>query len=348
MELRPDSPLARAIMTGTELDEAGLTERKRRTLAADACLISPAKGYHAPAHPDPRCMKPRHAEYLAPFFAVPIDPASPPALRSSILRSLCLARRHGTDAIVSGLGAAALYGFPVILPVRPSELPHSQLTCPGARASHHAGDRQHSLPIAPNDSVTVDGISLTSQLRTLSDVAVLDSPVSGLAIADALLRSKLFTPDTLAAAISTHPLIRADGPALEIAGFASPYAESPGESWCRLELHRAGLPAPFEQVHIRDRDWQFVGRVDFAWPEQGVILEFDGLGKYRGPDGAKVLEEEKHREIRLQELGWIVIRCLWQNLSHFGPIAERIRHELGRRRARVRGVAFSAGFEPLI
>ena len=42
----------------------------------------------------------------------------------------------------------------------------------------------------------------------------------------------------------------------------------------------AGLPAPVPQYKIRDGSGRVVHRVDFAWPELGVFLEFDGKVKY--------------------------------------------------------------------
>lgn len=348
MAIDPDFPLSRTVMTTSELDDAGMTRRNRRTVTSHGCLCSPAKGYCGPTHPHPRCRRQLHIDHLRQFVELPINPRTTPDLRAAILRSLSLARRTRSEAAVSGFGAGALHGLPVIVPTPRSKIARAELTCTDTSPSHHAGDSHFVLPLDGGDTVTVDGIVLTSVLRTVADVAVLHSPLSGLAMADFVLASHQADAGEVREAISRHPRLRRDDPALTVAALASPHAESPGESWCRWALHSAGLPAPCEQVSIWDDRYGFVGRVDFAWPDRGVILEFDGLIKYQGPHGADAVADEKWREDRLRALGWIVIRCGWRDLARFEPVAARIRQELRRGRARLRGAAINASFERLL
>ena len=69
-------------------------------------------------------------------------------------------------------------------------------------------------------------------------------------------------------------------------------------------------------------DGRFVGRSDFGWPDFGVLGEFDGKAKYGellrrpGQSAEEVLiAAENRREDRLRELGWMVIRWMWQDLT---------------------------------
>src|SRR3712207_7767839 len=48
------------------------------------------------------------------------------------------------------------------------------------------------------------------------------------------------------------------------------------ESVLRWLLHEAGLPAPELQYVVRDDAGGFLGRADLAWPDQEVLVEFDG------------------------------------------------------------------------
>nr|CRL73858.1 hypothetical protein CPGR_03438 [Mycolicibacterium komanii] len=61
-------------------------------------------------------------------------------------------------------------------------------------------------------------------------------------------------------------------------------AESPQETVARLALVDAGLPAPLTQVRVFDEYGQFVARLDMAYPNLLVGIEYDGphTGPIRG------------------------------------------------------------------
>lgn len=97
-------------------------------------------------------------------------------------------------------------------------------------------------------------------------------------------------------------------------------SESPGESRSRVALHAAHFPKPELQARIVTPDHHRVARVDFLFPELGVIGEFDGLVKYRSQlRGSRSPEDvviaEKAREDALRALGWLVVRWTWRELA---------------------------------
>ncbi len=98
--------------------------------------------------------------------------------------------------------------------------------------------------------------------------------------------------------------------------FADGRAGSPGESLSRVAIHRLGFPAPVLQHPFED-DAGLIGVVDFWWPSEGVIGEFDGEAKYvrpeytKGRSPAEVIVAEKWREDRLRALGPRVVRWGW-------------------------------------
>jgi hypothetical protein len=53
-------------------------------------------------------------------------------------------------------------------------------------------------------------------------------------------------------------------------------AGSPQETRLRLILHRSALPRPVPQYTVRV-DGRFVARVDLAWPEAKVAVEYEGV-----------------------------------------------------------------------
>lgn len=97
----------------------------------------------------------------------------------------------------------------------------------------------------------------------------------------------------------------------QLVNLADAAAESPGETLTRLLLARAG-----KRWVSQVRFWlgSQEARVDFVLPDDGVILEFDGLVKYRGDEGPDVLVREKQREDALRALGYGVVRLVWKDL----------------------------------
>jgi hypothetical protein len=114
---------------------------------------------------------------------------------------------------------------------------------------------------------------------------------------------------------------------------ANPLLESAGEDRTWFFFWTSGLPMPIPQHEIRDRSGRVVARVDFAWPELGVFLEFDGKVKYEGllKEGERasdvVIREKRREELICHLTGWRCIRINWADL-----------HDQGRLKARVRAV----------
>ncbi len=83
---------------------------------------------------------------------------------------------------------------------------------------------------------------------------------------------------------------------------------------------RGGLPKPVSQYEVVDEHGRTVARLDFAWPELGVFLEFDGKEKYTKylKEGESVvdavLREKKREELICGLTGWRCIRLTWADL----------------------------------
>jgi very-short-patch-repair endonuclease len=72
-----------------------------------------------------------------------------------------------------------------------------------------------------------------------------------------------------------------------------------------LALIDAGLPAPKTQFRVFDAHGQFVARLDMAYDEVMVGIEYDGPQHWTDP---AVRQRDIDRQFALNELGWIVIR----------------------------------------
>ncbi|KDA04783.1 hypothetical protein DC31_04440 [Microbacterium sp. CH12i] len=104
--------------------------------------------------------------------------------------------------------------------------------------------------------------------------------------------------------------------------------ESPKETETRLLLRAAGLPEPVVQHEVRDHG-HFVARVDLAYPESKIAIEYEG-------DGHRVDKKQWRIDIQrqrdLEDHGWIVIRLTEADLADGGAtLLLRIRRALATR-----------------
>lgn len=235
------------------------------------------------------------------------------------------------------------------------------LTTPGAMASHSTAAVLRGLPLAfvptracvsvtPLHTGDIPGVHLhrtTSEMfvpavgsvpchsaeRTLVDLAREHGATAAVVPMDFALRHRLVTADSLENLLLhafRWPGVKA---ARTAAARADPRSESPLESLSRLKFAHFGLPMPQLQVEIGDEHGRFIGRVDFLWPEAGVVGEVDGAAKYTG-DQPNSLAEEKQRQELLERTGLIVVRWGAPDLRRFGGVADRVQHALARGRQR--------------
>jgi very-short-patch-repair endonuclease len=88
------------------------------------------------------------------------------------------------------------------------------------------------------------------------------------------------------------------------------------ETRFRQLLRRAGLPGPVSQYDVYDGD-VFVARVDFAYPELGIVIEVDGEERHVGRSPRK---RDAARDRRLTALGFSPLRVYWDDV-HKNPDA---------------------------
>ena len=86
-------------------------------------------------------------------------------------------------------------------------------------------------------------------------------------------------------------------------GLADGLAGSPQETRLRLLLHESTLPRPVAQHRLLDADGRFVARLDFAWPEHRLAVEYDGV--WHGEP--QQVGKDRARLNRLTACGWRVV-----------------------------------------
>lgn len=194
--------------------------------------------------------------------------------------------------------------------------------------THHAG------PLDASRATLVDELLVAWSPLTVAGAMLLTPQPGALVIGDSALHKGLVTVDELQA-VADSWLRHTGSRALRYRlALLDGDAENGGETLIREFLRKHGLPKPVLQLEIAGPGG-FLARVDFAWPELGVILEFDGKGKYLrgmrpGEDPGDVVFREKQREDRLRDLGWVVVRMVWADLSTPVPTLARLRTALLR------------------
>ena len=236
-------------------------------------------------------------------------------------------RSARSPAALAGPSAADVFGVPVWDMGDTTHL---------VRLDHLANRRkckkaQHRGSLLAEDLTVRDGIPLTSGTRTALDMIAIGDIAHALVTVNGLLHAGETTVDLLqrrAAGMQHDPHTADTAIVLDL---ADPRPESAGESLTTYLCWAQGLPMPIPQFEVRDRDGRLIGRVDFAWPELGVFLEFDGKLKYKrylrpGESVADAVLREKQREDAIRELtGWRCIRIVWADLFAPERTAARIR-----------------------
>lgn len=200
---------------------------------------------------------------------------------------------------------------------------------PPGTAARQVSLRRSLVAPRPEEIMVVNGLRVTTPLRTALDCAF-DLPVrESLPIVDAALRL-VCRPDRfnrrcrgeadldeararLMRMVEGQGLRSGKRRARLAVAFANPFAESPGESVLRWAVAAAGLPDPVIQLRWVDED----GReyyLDLGYETFMTDLEFDGRGKLVTPED---LRAEKRREMALRRGGWDVHRFEWREL--FAP-----------------------------
>lgn len=210
--------------------------------------------------------------------------------------------------VVSHESAAAWSGVDLMAPI---DLLH--VTAPsnrGRRSDSAPGVRIHRADLIPTDVCVVRGVRVTSPNRTIADVARSSSLETAVCVADGYLRRRLTTLGSLRGyAFDLAGPRRAL--AMKVASLADAGAASVFETLTRLMLVNAGLRSPLTQHTIYSRTGEWIGRVDFAWPESRVVLECDGFEHHSSHDA---FIRDRRRWSALGRAGWRVVVVTWHDV----------------------------------
>jgi Transcriptional regulator, AbiEi antitoxin/Protein of unknown function (DUF559)/AbiEi antitoxin C-terminal domain len=200
----------------------------------------------------------------------------------------------GEGAVVSHVSAAAHWG------IRQSAAAVIDVTVPtSAGRRRRPGLRVHrSARLGPDDVSVHEGIPTTTVARTLVDLADVLPPQSLKRAIDEADYQRLLDMTALLAAVQRTPGRRGTR-VLELATAPSELTRSDLEQRFLEILERHGLPRPLVNATIEGYE------VDFAWPEQKLIVELDGFAAH---GRRSAFERDRLRDRRLARAGYGTLR----------------------------------------
>jgi hypothetical protein len=176
-----------------------------------------------------------------------------------------------------------------------------------------------------------DGLLVTTAPQTFVHVGVgLRRPDDVVVLGDAMMRRQrsLTTVARLADLAERTRKVKGIAQVREQIPRMRPGTDSGPETVTRLGLVAGGLPCPRVNEVVTDPEGRYVKRVDLVYPAERVAIEYDG-DQHR-TDREQWREDVRARR-RLEELGWIVIVVVGDDLRDLRPVVGRVRTALGRR-----------------
>lgn len=204
------------------------------------------------------------------------------------------------EAMLTGCSALAVRGLELVSPYEPVEI----LVPEFLRFTPRRGLDIRQRVVCVDEQEPWRGIRLATPVRAIVDMltntTLRKSLPSAVALLDAVLRAGIMGQRELEAELATrhdHGIVRAR----RIVELADPRAESIPESEVRVLLVLSGLhPVPQLNVYAGAR---FLGRVDLAFEEARLAVEYDGEWHEDGDQP----RQDAQRRARLEAAGWTII-----------------------------------------
>ena len=231
-------------------------------------------------------------------------------------------RARGAALLVEGRGAVGGWAAAELLGASCGPADAAvDVVVPGGSQRRHPGLRVRRGLVHPDEITQVDGVWVTTPLRTAFDLVCALPVREGVVAVDALARVGDFAPEDLFALRIRHLGARGSARLPEVVRRADRRSGSPMETRVRLALADADLPTPVLQHRVGPYE------LDLAFPWLLVGVEHNGPDHLR-PERAL---RDLNREAYLARAGWRVVRFdLAEILHRPQTVAARVRQELLR------------------
>lgn len=152
-----------------------------------------------------------------------------------------------------------------------------------------------------SDWVVIDGVRVTTPLRTAFDCLRLLRGGERLVVGDALTHEGLVTVEDLRRYFAGQRRLRNLRIGEALIDELEPKSESPMETRTRVVITAAGLPRPEAQWVVRTAGGRFLARLDLAYPDLKIAIEYDGAWHW------KQRRNDERRRAAVRALGWVVL-----------------------------------------
>jgi hypothetical protein len=270
------------------------------------------------------CRSGRWRRIYRGVYLVEADVVEPPSPRAVTRAALLAAGPHAVAVLDT---AAAIHGIGG--PPKPNGQVHVSL--PGACARpRRIIDSQlalHQFAIRPEDTSVVDGVRVTSPLRTVADLILQLDRYSAVSVMDSALNRGLVTQQEFA--LLPHLITGRRGAARARLWIpeADARAASPLETRVRLRCVDGRVAPDTLQHRVYNDRGDLLGIGDLAWLHARVLGEADGAAVHDRP---QAVFQDRWRQNELASAGWIVIRFTWQDTLRPGYVVYVVRSALAR------------------
>jgi very-short-patch-repair endonuclease len=252
--------------------------------------------------------------YCAIFPGVYAPKATAPSLWRNTVGAWLWSGRNG---VIAGRAAAAVHGDTWVDAATPVEMIWRSARPP-------LGIVARDERIEADEILDIEDMLVTSPARTALDLArhlPRDIAVRHL---DALTRATGVTTDDALSLAARYPRARGLRRSEVALSLADPGAQSPRETWLRLLLIDAGLPAPRTQIRVSDGVNEAF--IDMGYDEPKVGLDYDG--RHHSADRGQYVHDIGRAEL-IERQGWINIHVVAEHSRRF--IIHRLTDALARR-----------------
>lgn len=259
-----------------------------------------------------------------PWRGVLVDAsrATDPLTRAAAALLAC-----GDDAVLARQTAAAIHGCTA------AASPQVHVLVPYLNwVRTKSGLIVHHDRFNPEDVVTRHGLPVTELDLTISELLCTERRWVALACLDQALHGRSENDAREFVRAVKVRLVRRDdrrgvSTAKVLLALGDGGAESPQESRLRLLVVDSGFPVPVTQWPILSASGKLIYKLDLAWPELRIALEYDGYEAHEGKE-----DYDAERDRRLAARGWLVIHVRKNDILEPAAFLSALRRAFDERR----------------
>lgn len=207
-------------------------------------------------------------------------------------------------AVLCRRTAAWLRGVDLRCPGEPA-LPVEVLVGTQTEPPHRRGVLAYQSTLPDADAEIVNGLPVTTGIRTAADLARYRPRTEAVVAVDALAHTGHCSLTDIAALVPTLRGQRGVRQLVTVLSLADARSESQMETRTRILIVNAGLPAPEVQYKVLDQWGRLIARLDLAYPHCRLGLEYDGRAAHTEPSA---FDRDRERHNELIASGWTLLR----------------------------------------